>query len=40
MARGDGQPTVGRIAEEARRRLDEIDPLGEMRFASAMPRRR
>ena len=40
MARGDGQPTIGRIAEEARRRLDEIDPHGEMRFASAMPRRR
>jgi hypothetical protein len=35
MARGDGEPTIGRIAEQARRRLDEIDPGGEMRFASA-----
>jgi hypothetical protein len=38
MARGGGQPTIGRIAELARRRLDEIDPLGEIRFALAMPR--
>jgi hypothetical protein len=37
MARGGGQPTIGRIAELARRRLDEIDPLGETRFALAMP---
>jgi hypothetical protein len=37
MARGDGQPAIGRIAEEARRRLDELDPLGETRFASAPP---
>jgi hypothetical protein len=36
MARGDGQAAIGRIAEEARRRLDELDPLGETRFASAM----
>jgi hypothetical protein len=36
MARGDDPPTVGRIAEEARRRLEEIDPLGETRFASAV----
>jgi hypothetical protein len=35
MARGNGEPTIGRIAEQARRRLDEIDPGGEMRFASA-----
>lgn len=39
MARGQGDPTVGRMAEQARRRLDEIDPDGEMRFASAMPHR-
>jgi hypothetical protein len=39
MARGEGQPAIGRIAEEARRRLDELDPLGETRFASAMPHR-
>jgi hypothetical protein len=38
MARGDGRPAIDRIAEEARRRLDELDPLGETRFASAMPR--
>lgn len=35
MARGEGQPTIGRIAEIARRRLEELDPLGEMRFAVA-----
>ncbi len=35
MARGDGQSAIGRIADEARRRLDEIDPLGETRFALA-----
>jgi hypothetical protein len=38
MARGEGRPAIDRIAEEARRRLDELDPLGETRFASAMPR--
>ena len=37
MARGDGQPTIGRIAEQARRRLDELDPIGETRFASTTP---
>jgi peroxiredoxin len=36
MARGNGQSTIGRIAEEAQRRLDEIDPLGETRFASTV----
>ncbi len=36
MARDNGQSAVGRIAEEARRRLDELDPLGETRFASAV----
>jgi peroxiredoxin len=35
MARGNGSSAIGRIAEEARRRLDEIDPLGETRFALA-----
>lgn len=34
MARGDGRPTIDRIATVARRRLDEIDPAGETRFAS------
>ncbi len=33
MARGDG-PTIGRIAEVARRRLEELDPVGETRFAA------
>jgi hypothetical protein len=37
MARGEGQRTIGRITELARERLDEIDPLDEMRFASATP---
>jgi hypothetical protein len=36
MARGDSPSAIGRIAEEARRRLEEIDPLGETRFASTM----
>lgn len=35
MARGSGERTVNRIAELARERLEEIDPDGEMRFASA-----
>jgi hypothetical protein len=33
MARGSGQSTVRRIADEARRRLDELDPQGDTRFA-------
>jgi peroxiredoxin len=40
MARGDGRPTIDRIAEVARRRLDEIDPLGESRFAAREETRR
>ena len=36
MARGDGRPTIDRIAQLARDRLDEIDPDGQTRFASAM----
>jgi hypothetical protein len=36
MARGDSPAAVRRIAEEARNRLDEVDPTGEERFASAM----
>ena len=42
MARGDGRPTIDRIAELARDRLDEIDPEGQTRFAVAiagLPRR-
>ncbi len=37
MARGDGRPTIDRIAEAARRRLDELDPQGETRFVSTPP---
>lgn len=37
-ARAVGEPTIGRIAELARQRLDEIDPDGEMRFAAAAGR--
>lgn len=37
-ARGSGEPTVRRVAEMARDRLDEIDPDGEMRVASAAAR--
>lgn len=33
MARGEG--AIGRIVEIARRRLDELDPVGESRFAAA-----
>ncbi len=36
MARGDGPSAIRRIAEEAQRRLDELDPMGETRFASAI----
>jgi hypothetical protein len=35
MARGAGRPTLERIAEQAGRRLDELDPLGPTRFAGA-----
>jgi hypothetical protein len=34
MARHAGRPTIDRIAEQVRRRLDELDPIGETRFAS------
>ena len=33
IACGDGQSAIGRIAEQARRRLEELDPVGETRFA-------
>lgn len=36
MARGGSAPAIGRIAEEAQNRLDEVDPVGETRVASAM----
>ena len=34
MARHAGRPTIDRFAEQVRRRLDELDPIGETRFAS------
>jgi hypothetical protein len=40
MARDNGSTSIGRMAEHARRRLDEIDPQGETRFASGSIRRR
>jgi hypothetical protein len=36
MARGGSAPAIRRIAEEAKNRLEEIDPLGETRVATAM----
>jgi hypothetical protein len=33
MARGTGQSTLDRLADQARRRLDELDPHGTTRFA-------
>jgi hypothetical protein len=38
MARGAGRPTIDRIAGQAKRQLDELDPLGDTRFVS-MPSR-
>ena len=34
MARGAGRPTIDRIADQAKRQLDELDPLGDTRFVS------
>jgi hypothetical protein len=34
MARHAGPDTIDRIAKQVRRRLDELDPIGETRFAS------
>ena len=34
LARHAGRPTIDRIAEQIRRRLKELDPIGETRFAS------
>ena len=33
MARQNGQQTIDRLAEQVRRRLEELDPNGEMKFA-------
>jgi hypothetical protein len=40
MIRDNGSTSIGRMAEHARRRLDEVDPQGETRFASATTHRR
>jgi hypothetical protein len=34
MARSASRATIERIADQARRRLDELDPLGQTRFAA------
>ena len=39
MAVGAGRPTLERFAAQAGRRLDELDPLGETRFAARGGRR-
>ena len=33
IARGAGDSTLGRLADQAKRRLDELDPMGNTRFA-------
>ncbi len=38
IARGAGRPTIDRIADQAKRQLDELDPLGDTRFVSAPSR--
>jgi hypothetical protein len=38
VARGAGRSTIERIADQAKRQLDELDPLGDTRFASAATR--
>ncbi|MGP0062702.1 MAG: TlpA family protein disulfide reductase [Isosphaeraceae bacterium] len=38
MARHAGRPTIDRIAAQVRRRLEELDPIGETRFASSSRR--
>jgi hypothetical protein len=38
IARGAGQGTLDRIADQARRQLDELDPQGNTRFAQAAGR--
>lgn len=35
MARHAGRPTIDRMADQVRRRLDELDPIGETRFATS-----
>jgi hypothetical protein len=39
MARYAGRHTIDRIADQVRRRLDELDPIGDTRFASRGGRR-
>jgi hypothetical protein len=38
MARHAGQATIDRIAKQVRRRLEEIDPIGDTRFAEVWSR--
>jgi hypothetical protein len=38
IAQGAGEQTLKRIADQARRELDEIDPQGKTRFAGERPR--
>ena len=33
IARGAGEATLDRLADQAKRRLDELDPMGNTRFA-------
>jgi hypothetical protein len=35
IARGAGRSTIDRIADQAKRQLEELDPLGDTRFASS-----
>jgi len=39
LARGAGRPTLERIAAQAGRRLEELDPMGATRFAAHGDRR-
>ncbi len=36
IARGTGRPTIERIADQAKKQLDQLDPLGDTRFASTV----
>jgi hypothetical protein len=38
IASGAGQATIDRIADQAKRQLDELDPLGNIRFAREVNR--
>jgi hypothetical protein len=38
IARGEGRPTIERIADQAKRELDQLEPANQTRFASAWDR--